>query len=158
VPPGQGAQTSALHRYRVGTSQPRYELPATQRMPPGMTRYRRDSPVTDIAEQDAPAPSSAGTIRTSRQAPHHLRGRRHHPGHARRLRRPRHPRPDRTLCGPAGRVIARHRLIPAAVGPHGTSSPLSAAPSGAITSQSCIKAALASSVLQRWQSGPLAGA
>ena len=42
VPPGQGAQTSALHRYRVGTSHPRYNLSATQRMPPGMTRYRRD--------------------------------------------------------------------------------------------------------------------
>jgi hypothetical protein len=69
VPPGQGAQTSALHRYRVGTSQPRYNLPATQRMPPGMTRHRRDSPATDIAERDAPAPSSAGTIRTSRQVP-----------------------------------------------------------------------------------------
>lgn len=38
-------------------------------MPPGMTRYRRDSPATDIAGQDVPAPSSAGTIRTSRQAP-----------------------------------------------------------------------------------------
>jgi hypothetical protein len=38
-------------------------------MPPGTTRYRRDSPATDIAGQDVPAPSSAGTIRTSRQAP-----------------------------------------------------------------------------------------
>lgn len=34
-----------------------------------MTRYRRDSPATDIAGQDVPASSSAGTIRASRQAP-----------------------------------------------------------------------------------------
>ena len=38
-------------------------------MPPGMTRYRRDSPATDIAGQDGPAPSGARTIRTSRWAP-----------------------------------------------------------------------------------------
>jgi len=37
-------------------------------MPAGMTRYRRDSPAADIAGQDVSAPSSAGTIRTSRQA------------------------------------------------------------------------------------------
>jgi hypothetical protein len=38
-------------------------------MPPGITRCRRDSPAADIAGQDVPTPSSAGTIRTSRQAP-----------------------------------------------------------------------------------------
>ena len=99
-----------------------------------MTRYRRDSPATDIAGQDVPAPSSAGTIRTSRQAPitHAIAG---------TIQAMLADSAGQDTHDPIGlqvvrrRVIARHPLIPA---------------SGTITSQSCIKATLASSVLQRW--------
>ena len=43
----------------------------------------------------------------------------------------------------------------AGLDPDGTSLSLSAAASGAITSQSCFKAALACSVLERWHQAPL---
>ena len=127
--PGQGAQTSALHRYRVGTSHPRYNLSATQRMPPGMTRYRRDSPAADIAGKDVrlrPAQDRSG-----------LPAR--HPDSARGGRRAVVPQAAEPKAADAS-----------ACGSPGTSLSLSAAASDPITSQSCIKAALASSVLQRW--------